>query len=309
MSRSTCRSLAVGRGRPAPFRSGGFAQIPDCAVLQGNLSTELPNFAGSLPPSGDVTTGLGSSHLYVLTQWGFARAPSPRPRTRRPTRASIIGNEGGSGSGGNIPIMCDCHQGANTMAAAQGPNGQARFISDWLPYDQGGDPGETGFSGLPAMVAMTQDNGMVGFGQQVALPDKVALSGRIAAIYTGSKYYGYFPVHSDGVYMADMTNPTGNPSAANPMPTSFAIGWSSGTTNGKSARLSAAQITIPGYSQVPPRSARRQRTRSSTSPRSTRRAATSTKSPPPRRSPSPSRPRWPSSTTASSCSRRRVPAG
>ena len=49
--------------------------------------------------------------------------------------------------------------------------------------------------------------------------------------------------------MADMTSPTGNPSATNPMQTSFAIGWQSGTTPNKGARLSAAQVTIPGYSK------------------------------------------------------------
>ena len=81
------------------------------------------------------------------------------------------------------------------------------------------------------------------------MPDTVAPSGRIAAIYTGSKYFAYLPVKGNGVYMADMTSPTGSPSAANPMQTSFAIGWQSGTTPGKGARLSAAQVTIPGYSK------------------------------------------------------------
>ena len=306
MSRSTCRSLAVGLAVLLVFGAAAFAQIPDCGVLQGNLSTELPNFAGSLPPSGDMTNGLGSSHLYVLTQWGFSRAPISSPSNPAPYANIIIGNEGGSGSGGIIPIMCDCHQGSTTMAAAQGPDGQARFISDWQPYDQGGDPGDIGFSGLPAMVAMSQDNGGIQFGQQVDLPDKVAFSGRIAAIYTGSKYFGYFPVHSDGVYMADMTSPTGNPSASSPMPTSFAIGWSSGNTparaRGSRRRRSRSPATPSTSSSVRPR-----RTRSSTSPRSTRRQAPSMKSPPPRRRASPSRPTWPSSTTASSCSRPRVP--
>ena len=219
MSRSTCRSLALGLALLCFFGAAAFAQSPDCGILQGNASTMLPNFAGSLPPSGDTTTGLGSSHLYVLTQWGFARAPISSPANPTPYNGIVIGNEGGSGSGGIIPILCDCHQGANTMAAAQGPGGAARFISDWQPADQGGEPGDNNFSGLPAMVAMTNDNGPIGFGQQVELPDTVAPSGRIAAIYTGSKYFAYLPVKGNGVYMADMTSPTGNPSATNPMPT------------------------------------------------------------------------------------------
>src|SRR6185295_11434673 len=79
MSRSTCRSLALGLALLCFFGAVAFAQSPDCGILQGNASTMLPNFAGSLPPSGDNTTGQGSSHLYVLTQWGFARAPVSSP--------------------------------------------------------------------------------------------------------------------------------------------------------------------------------------------------------------------------------------
>ncbi len=194
--------------------------------------------------------GQGSSHLYVLTQWGFARAPISSTReTRRPTAASSSGTRAAPAAA-ESPLLCDCHQGANTMAAAQGPGGASRFISDWQPADQGGEPGDNNFSGLPAMVAMTNDNGN----------DRIRPAGRVARhrgaqrahrgdLHAASKYFAYLPVKGNSVYMADMTSPTGNPSATNPMQTSFAIGWQSGTTPTRARGLSAAQVTIPGYSK------------------------------------------------------------
>src|SRR6185295_16487468 len=44
MSRSTCRSLALGLALLCFFGAVAFAQSPDCGILQGNASTMLPNF-------------------------------------------------------------------------------------------------------------------------------------------------------------------------------------------------------------------------------------------------------------------------
>jgi hypothetical protein len=215
---------------------------PDCAARQGVGLTALPKFTGVLPAFADMSMGGASSYLYVLTQWGFARAPlgdNPHPYS-----AIIIGAEGGTGSGGLIPILCDCHQGSNTMDVAEGPGGDARLVLDWQPYAQGGPVGGSGFSGLPAMVAMTTGSGTIRFGQQIALPSAVPLGARIAAIYVAStsKYFAYYPVESNGVYLADVTTPTGSTSAANPIATTNAIGWMSGSIAGQAVRLRAANV-------------------------------------------------------------------
>jgi PKD domain len=245
MNRSTCRWIAQVAVLLA-FAAVAVAQNPNCGIDQGNAQTSLPNFAGTLPSSPEMALGDGDSHLYVLTQWGVARAPR-NPSNPSPYSQIVIGNEGGSGNGGVIQILCDCHQGSNTMDAAQGPNGEARVIVDWQPYAQGGPPGSDEFSGLPGMVAMASSTGSLTFGQQINLPGSVAPGADVAAIYTGSKYFGYFPLKGDDVWLADITSPTGQPGASNAIQPQNAIGWPSGILSGASVRLAAQHVTVGGY--------------------------------------------------------------
>jgi PKD repeat protein len=225
-------------------------QAPGCGILQGTATTSLPDWSGTLPASGDMTTALGSNNLYVLTQWGFTRSPLTSPTNPAPYAYIVMGQEGGSGSPGIIPIKCDCHQGSNTMDVAEAPDGTARMISDWQPYWQGGpDPGGVHFSGFAAQVAKAAGSGNPSFGQQIDLPGGVPLGSQIAAIYVAStgKHFGYFPVTSAGVYLADITNPTGDPSPGSAIQPSLAIGWHSGQLPGDGARLRAVHVSISGY--------------------------------------------------------------
>jgi hypothetical protein len=225
--------------------SARVATAQSCANL-GTQSTTLPGGSGTLPPNGDMY--VGTNYLYVQTQWGFARAPLTTPSNPAPYAKIVVGKEGGSQEG-IIPIMCDCHQGWNVMDVAEAPDGTARMIGDWQPYAQGGPPPpppNTGFSGLPAMLAQANGTGNPTFGQQVNLSARVPIGGRIAAIYTGSKYFAYFPTKSGDVYKADITSPTGDPSYQNPIePSPTSLGWSSTASLG--VRLRAKHVSIPGY--------------------------------------------------------------
>jgi PKD repeat protein len=220
------------------------AQGNNCGVPLGTATTSLPNWSGTLPGSADMSVADSDNYLYVLTQWGFARAPLGTGSNPAPYNQIVMGKEAGSGSPGIIPISCDCHQGSNTMDVAEAPDGTSRMICDWQPFAQG-----NGQSGLAAQVAMTAGSGNPAFGQQINLPDSVAQSARIAAIYVAStgKYFGYFPVINAGVYLADITSPTGNSSPLNPIQPTSAVNWMSGAISGTGARLRAKHVTIPGY--------------------------------------------------------------
>jgi hypothetical protein len=222
----------------------------NCGVPLGVATTPLPTWSGTLPGSADMSTALSTNYLYVLTQWGFARAPLGTGENPNPYGYIVMGNEGGSGSPGVIPINCDCHQGSNVMDVAEGPGGESRMISDWQPYGQGGgDPSDPHFSGYAAQVAKTTGGGNPAFGQQINLPGSVAPSARVAAIYIDSsgKYFGYFPVFNAGVYMADVTSPSGNPSPLQAIQPSLAIGWQSGSISGTGTRLRAAHVVTSTY--------------------------------------------------------------
>jgi PKD repeat protein len=249
MNRST-RSLAgavcllVGLAAALP------GQGNNCGVPLGTATTELPVWSGTLPGSADMTVADSANYLYVLTQWGFARAPLGTGNNPAPYGYIVMGKEGGSGSPGIIQINCDCHQGSNVMDVAEGPGGESRMISDWQPFAQGGGvPGAPSFSGFAAQVAKTTGGGNPAFGQQIELPSAVAPSARIAAIYidTTGKYFGYFPVRDSGVYLADISNPTGNSSPGSAIQPTFAIGWQSGSISGTGARLRAKHVSISGY--------------------------------------------------------------
>jgi hypothetical protein len=215
---------------PLPNDAAGppAALKPDCVAVGGNAATQLPQYAGTLPGTGDMTTAHNAKYLYVLTQWGFARAPLSTPTNPGPYHQIIIGQEGGSPAPGVFPILCDCHQGSNVMDVAEMPDGSSRMISDWQPYRQSTN------SGLPAQLARTLGGANPTFGQQIDLGYNVDLGARVAAIYLPStgKFFGYFPTDDDTapVKMADLTSPTGskNPPAIQP---TFAIGWSSKNTS------------------------------------------------------------------------------
>ena len=123
---------------PRHLRRRSPAQAGTTAGPSGTAATSLPNFAGTLPGAADMTTAFGTSYLYVLTQWGFARAPLGSGTNPTPYSQIVIGNEGGSGSGGAIVIKCDCHAGSNTMDVAEGPGGDARMIARLGPVRAGG---------------------------------------------------------------------------------------------------------------------------------------------------------------------------
>ena len=152
-------------------------QAADCGILLGNSSTTLPLYTGTLPGSADMSLGGNSSYLYVLTQWGMVRGSLADPANPGSFTQIVIGKEGGSNNGGIIPILCDCHQGGNTMDVAENPNGDSRVISDWQPYKQGG-----GDSGLGAQLATTLGSGVMAFGNQIDIPSDVPLGSRISAV-------------------------------------------------------------------------------------------------------------------------------
>src|SRR5262249_18747079 len=122
-------------------------------------------------------------------------------------------------------------------------------ISNWRPFEQGGPPGGLRYSGLGAQVAKASGNGDIAFGQQINLPTYVAHSGTVAAVYTGNKYFGYFPLVSGGVYLGDISNPTGDSTAAGAIQPSPAILWapSSDDGQGDGIRLRASHVSISGY--------------------------------------------------------------
>ncbi len=221
-------------------------QSANCGVLQGNASTALPTNTGTLPPTGDLSLGGGTSYLYVLTQWGFARSSLANPANPAPYTLTNVGLF--QGNGGVVQINCDCEQAWNTSDVAEGSGGTSRMIGDWLPYDLDSTPP---LSGQPAQLAQTVLAGAPGFGQQIFLPDKVAPQSRVAALYVDStqKYFGYFPVSAGSVYVADLTNPTGNASSNGAIQPNVAIGWHSGNGTGQGVRVKALHVSIPGYDQ------------------------------------------------------------
>ena len=214
-------------------------------------TTALPSGSGTIPPSGDLALGVNGDYLYVLTQWGISRVSlANNPGNPGGYNSVIVGREGGS-SVGIIPILCDCHQGSQFFDVAENSDGSgtARMIEDWIPWTQGGPPPPNdpngNFSGLPAQATMATGAGAPGFGQQIDLPNRVPPGGRSTVVYTGNgKYFGYLPIDSDGVYVADLSSPSGLPDYHNPIETSLAIAWQSGQT---AVRLRAEHVSIPNY--------------------------------------------------------------
>ncbi len=239
MTRSALRVFA-GAALAASVAVSAAAQSPNCGILQGTALEFLPGSSGTIPGSADMSLGGDDTYLYVLTQWGFARASLANAGDPGPYVLTNIGRY--HGNGGKIPITCDCHQGSNTMDVAQAPDGTARMISDWQPFRQG-----QGGSGLAAQMGQATGPGSPSFGQQIDLPQPVPQGSRLAAIYTGSgRFFGYFPVEADGVYVANMQSPSGL--VEPPMSASLAIGWTSSASSVPGVRLKAAHVNAAGYS-------------------------------------------------------------
>jgi hypothetical protein len=244
-------------GADASTADAGAVPRPGCARLGASAATHLPPYSGSIPPAGDLSIGDQAQYLYVMTQWGIARAGlSAHPENPGPYNGLIVGWEGGSSSGGVIRILCDCHQGWNTIEVAEADGAaSARMIGDWQPYPQGGPPPpndpDNNFSGLPAQLVQATAAQNIRFGQQIVLPARVPLGARLAAIYAPStqRYFGYFPVYgaSAGVYLADLSTPTGVASYTAALTAQPAIGWIS---TSQAVRLKGARVSVPGYDHL-----------------------------------------------------------
>src|SRR5262245_50001369 len=74
INRPVVRILALAVAFAASLAGIALAQNPNCGVVQADATTMLPTYSGTLPPLGDMSLGGGSSYVYVVTQWGFARA-------------------------------------------------------------------------------------------------------------------------------------------------------------------------------------------------------------------------------------------
>jgi PKD repeat protein len=199
----------------------------------------MPRFAGTLT-SGNLSTGGGSNYLYVVTQWGFARASLADPLNPGAFSQVIIGDEPGSGNGGLIQLTCDCHQGATAFAAAEAPDGSSRMVSDFNAARQA--PSLL----APAQVGRTDGAGGVRFGQQAKLgtggsSGSFTLGSKIGAVYVpaSGKFFGYVPSEG-GVAVLDLTNTNGNTAKSAAMqPVGIFGNWSPSGA----ARVSAFRVT------------------------------------------------------------------
>src|SRR5437867_555430 len=161
------------------------AQTPGCATLQGTPNSQsLPQYAGTVTAGNLSTAGGTGQFLYVLTQWGFARASLTDPANPSGFTQVVIANEPGSGNGGLIQLTCDCHQGGTAFDAAEAPDGSARMISDF----NAARLAPTLLS--PSEVARADGTGSVRFGQQAKIGNgrdgTVAQGLRIAASHIPS---------------------------------------------------------------------------------------------------------------------------
>ena len=69
----------------------------DCGLALAHATTALPANTGTLPPSGDMSLGGGSSYLYVMTQWGWARSSLTNPANPTPYNLTNVGLFQGNG--------------------------------------------------------------------------------------------------------------------------------------------------------------------------------------------------------------------
>ena len=238
--KSAVRTLSVFAAASILSLNAGSARAQSGCSIQGAPSTNsLPRFAGTLT-SGNLSTGGGSNYLYVVTQWGFARASLADPLNPSGFTQVIIGDEPGSGNGGLIQLTCDCHQGATAFAAAEAPDGSARMVSDFNAARQA--PSLL----APGQVARADGSGGVRFGQQAKLAiggsnGSFPLGSKIGAVYVpaSGKYFGYVPSEA-GLAVLDLTNTSGNTSKSAAMqPVAIFSSW----TPSSPARVGAFRVT------------------------------------------------------------------
>jgi hypothetical protein len=202
----------------------------------------LPTGTGTTPAEHDIVAPQGGNYVYVASQWGVLRAVvGGHPQQPGPFSLFGVGIVGGF-PGGVIPIKCDCFAAWVGGIDAVESNGVGRFIGGWSPNSQGGNPPPGSlFSGLAAQVtrsAITQT-----FGQQINLPAVVPNGARVAAIQIGSKTFAYFPVKGQGVYLADISTPTGSAQWQDGIQTAQVLGWMS-TSVGVRLRASSQGLNL-----------------------------------------------------------------
>lgn len=232
------------------------AQTPDCGtILQYALSPDTPPFTAGVPTGEVLAT---DNYVYVLTTWGFLRSSIFAPAAPGVPQLLQVANLGNNG--GKVSFFCDCHQGGSTFDVAEGPGGDSRLISDFLP-GQVGSLQPCGASPLPACQPLPMPaqagrgiGGAFTFGQQV----NVAVRGgsQVAAIYIGAKYYSYVSdPNANAVKLVDLTNLTGladsicNPNCSNnPASAVQATAWP-GLTLWTATSLVARQVQLSGQTR------------------------------------------------------------
>jgi PKD repeat protein len=185
----------------------------------------MPAFAGNL--KGVLAMPEGGGYVYLMTQYGVARASIADPSNPGPVVLAQVGHksENGQDNGGKVPsgpALCDCYQGPSMFDAAEAPDGSARMIMDFDPR----------FGGVSAEVASADAANTMAFGQQVNIAS-VPGGSRAAALYLSSgKFIGYVPIHVTsshvGVAVVNMTTVNGNAAQSNALPVSQSQDWGVG---------------------------------------------------------------------------------
>ena len=214
--------LSIAMGSRLDAQSG-------CGTSLGSSRYTFPQFTQNVDG-----VAVGSRYLYILTQYGFARASIADPGNPQPWSLAQIGLR--FGNGGVVTMDCDCWQGGNTWDFAEAPDGSVRMVSDWNAAKQGG--------GLPGQLARADGAGNLAFGQQIAA-SQVPQGSQMAAIYLplSNRYVAYYPTESGGIQLVDVTNTTGNPDPSTALvPYATFPGWINGV------RLRTAHVQIPSLS-------------------------------------------------------------
>ena len=180
----------------------------------------------------------------------MSRAQLADPANPGPYTQIVIGKEGGSNNGGIIPILCDCHQGGNTMDVAEAPDGTvARDLATGSPTSRAARARliRTQLLGSRRPARAGDRPGSLGLRQPDRPPvGRAARRAHRGGLSAGTgKYFGYFPTAGDSVQMADLTSPNGMPDWGNPIEPRRAHRLAS---SGHDRRCAwPAHVTVPGY--------------------------------------------------------------